>query len=98
MKLTKTLFPNLDLQQSNVDEDTFVGEHLEDIFGTLPQKNSWSKQLILKPFLAYEICMNIQLYKILGETGIFPQQQPVSCKLYTWIFLRVAVKITMGTQ
>ena len=40
MKLTKTLFPNLDLQQSNVDEDTFVGEHLEDIFGTLSQKNS----------------------------------------------------------
>ena len=38
MKVTKTLFPNLDLQQSNVDEDTFVGEHLEDILELFHKK------------------------------------------------------------
>ena len=38
MKLTKTLFLNLDLQHKFGDEGTFVSEHLEDIFGTLSQK------------------------------------------------------------
>ena len=43
MKLTKTLFLNPDLQHKFGDEDTFVSKHLKDIFGTLSQKNSWSK-------------------------------------------------------